>query len=80
MSTATSTIQELANREYKDGFFIDIETDALPKGLDEDIIRQLSAKKHEPAWLLDWRLKAFRRWQTMSARSVCGMWRSVARR
>src|SRR5688572_22224027 len=65
MSTATSTIQELANREYKDGFFIDIETDALPKGLDEDIIRQLSAKKHEPAWLLDWRLKAFRHWQTM---------------
>src|SRR5438309_857009 len=65
MSTATSTIQELANREYKDGFFVDIETDALPKGLNEDIVRQLSAKKNEPAWLLDWRLKAFRHWQTM---------------
>ena len=65
MSTATSTIQEMANREYKDGFFIDIETDALPKGLSEDIVRQLSAKKNEPAWLLDWRLKAFRHWQTM---------------
>ena len=65
MSTATSTIQELANREYKDGFFIDIETDSLPKGLSEDIVRQLSAKKNEPAWLLDWRLKAFRHWQTM---------------
>ena len=44
MSTATSAIQELANREYKDGFFIDIETDSLPKGLSEDIVRQLSAK------------------------------------
>jgi Fe-S cluster assembly protein SufB len=65
MSTATSAIQELANREYKDGFFIDIETDSLPKGLDEDIVRQLSAKKNEPVWLLDWRLKAFRHWQTM---------------
>ncbi len=65
MSTATSTIQELANREYKDGFYTDIETDALPKGLSEDIVRQLSAKKNEPTWLLDWRLKAFRHWQTM---------------
>jgi Fe-S cluster assembly protein SufB len=65
MSTATSTIQELANREYKDGFFVDVETDSLPKGLDEDIIRQLSSKKNEPSWLLDWRLKAFRHWQTM---------------
>ncbi len=65
MSTATSAIQELANREYKDGFFIDIETDSLPKGLNEDIVRRLSAKKNEPSWLLDWRLKAFRNWQTM---------------
>jgi Fe-S cluster assembly protein SufB len=65
MSTAASAIQELANREYKDGFFVDIETDSLPKGLNEDIVRQLSAKKSEPAWLLDWRLKAFRHWQTM---------------
>ncbi len=65
MTTATSTIQEMANREYKDGFFIDIETDSLPKGLSEDIVRQLSAKKNEPTWLLEWRLKAFRHWQTM---------------
>src|SRR5271165_241768 len=65
MSTATSTIQDLANREYKDGFYVDVETDSLPKGLNEDIVRQLSAIKQEPVWLLDWRLKAFRHWQTM---------------
>jgi Fe-S cluster assembly protein SufB len=65
MSTATSTIEEYANREYKDGFYVDIEADALPKGLNADIVRQLSAKKNEPVWLLDWRLKALRHWQTM---------------
>src|SRR5262245_46291338 len=65
MSTATSTIQELANREYKDGFYTDIEADTLPKGLNEDIIAQLSAKKNEPKFMLDWRLKAYRNWLTM---------------
>jgi Fe-S cluster assembly protein SufB len=65
MSTATSEIQELANREYKYGFVSDIDTEAVPPGLNEDIIRIISAKKHEPEWLLQWRLKAFRHWQTM---------------
>src|SRR5262249_11760209 len=65
MSTATSTIQELANREYKYGFVTDIETESVPKGLSEDIIRLISAKKHEPEFMLNWRLKAFRHWQTM---------------
>jgi Fe-S cluster assembly protein SufB len=65
MSTATSDIQELANREYKYGFVTDIETDTLPKGLSEDIVRAISAKKNEPAFMLDWRLKAYRHWLTM---------------
>ncbi len=65
MSTATSTIQELANREYKWGFVTDIEAESVPKGLNEDIVRLISAKKQEPEWLLEWRLKAFRHWQTM---------------
>jgi Fe-S cluster assembly protein SufB len=65
MTTATSTIQELANREYQHGFVTEIETDMLPRGLNEEIIRLLSAKKQEPDWLLDWRLKAFRHWRTM---------------
>jgi Fe-S cluster assembly protein SufB len=65
MTTATSTIQELANREYKHGFVTDIETETLPRGLNEDIIRLISAKKREPAFLLEWRLKAYRHWLTM---------------
>src|SRR5262245_38234240 len=65
MSTATSTIQELANKEYKYGFVTDVEVDAVPKGLSEDVIRTISTKKGEPAWLLDWRLKAYRHWLTM---------------
>src|SRR5262249_22303772 len=65
MTTATSTIQELANREYKWGFVTDIEAETAPRGLSEDIIRLISAKKQEPAWLLEWRLKAYRHWLTM---------------
>ncbi len=65
MSTATSEIQELANREYKEGFYVDLDADQLPRGLSEDVIRMISAKKNEPAFMLDWRLKAFRHWRTM---------------
>ncbi|MBS4033072.1 MAG: Fe-S cluster assembly protein SufB [Ignavibacterium sp.] len=64
-TTETEKIEELANREYKYGFITDIEADSLPKGLNEDIIRQLSAKKNEPAWMTEWRLKAYRHWLTM---------------
>ena len=60
MSTATSTIAELANREYKYGFVTDIDVDAVPKGLNEDVIRTISAKKKEPDFMLEWRLKAYR--------------------
>jgi Fe-S cluster assembly protein SufB len=65
MTTATSTIQELANREYEHGFVTDIETESVPRGLNEDTVRLISAKKGEPDWLLQWRLKALRHWQTM---------------
>src|SRR6516162_3454144 len=65
MSTATSTIEELANREYKHGFVTDIEADALPRGLSEEIVRAISSRKNEPDWLLEWRLKAYRHWLTM---------------
>jgi Fe-S cluster assembly protein SufB len=59
-------IQEIAAREYKYGFVTKIESDVAPPGLDEDIIRFISAKKEEPEWLLDWRLKSLRHWRTMS--------------
>jgi Fe-S cluster assembly protein SufB len=65
MSTEQSTIEALANQEYKYGFVTDIESDAAPKGLNEGIVRLISTKKKEPAWLLEWRLKAYRHWLTM---------------
>jgi Fe-S cluster assembly protein SufB len=66
MVTATTTVEELANQEYKYGFYTDIETEEFPKGLNEDVIRLLSSKKQEPEWMLDWRLKSYRHWLTMS--------------
>jgi len=64
-STEVSKIEELANKEYKYGFVSEIEADTLPKGLNEDTIKQLSAKKNEPQFMLEWRLKAYRHWLTM---------------
>jgi Fe-S cluster assembly protein SufB len=66
MSTEESTIEQLANKEYKYGFITDIEADAAPMGLNEDIVRLISSKKNEPSWLLEWRLKAYRHWLTMT--------------
>jgi len=65
MSTSTETIEQLASREYKHGFYTDIEQEVIPRGLSEDIVRLISAKKQEPQWLLDWRLQAYRAWLTM---------------
>ena len=65
MTTPNSTIVELANREYKYGFVSDIDADELPRGLSEDIIRRISAKKNEPEFMLEFRLKAYRHWLTM---------------
>ncbi len=62
MSTA---IESLVNREYQYGFVTDVESDTIPAGLSEDVVRTISAKKQEPEWLTEWRLKAYRRWLTM---------------
>ena len=64
MSTETQKIEELANQEYKYGFYTDIEADSAPPGLNEDIIRLISAKKKEPEFMLKWRLKAYKHWLT----------------
>ena len=66
MTTATRTIEELANREYKYGFVTDVEQEIVPPGLSEDVVRLISAKKDEPEWLLEWRLKAYRAWLQMN--------------
>jgi Fe-S cluster assembly protein SufB len=65
MSTSTETIEQLASREYKYGFETTLETDTFAPGLDESVVRRLSALKEEPAWLLEFRLKSFRAWLTM---------------
>ena len=58
--------KELKTQEYKYGFTSNIESEVIPKGLNEDVVRLISAKKNEPQWLLDFRLKAFAYWKTMT--------------
>ena len=62
----SSPVEALVNREYKYGFVTDIEADTAPIGLSEDTVRLISAKKEEPEWLLEWRLKAYHHWLTMT--------------
>jgi Fe-S cluster assembly protein SufB len=62
----SSSIESLVTREYQHGFVTDVETETVPRGLNEDIIRLISAKKNEPPFMLEWRLKAYRRWQSMT--------------
>ena len=61
----SSSIESLITKEYAAGFVTDVESDTLPPGLSEDVVRTISDKKDEPEWMLEWRLKAFRRWQSM---------------
>jgi Fe-S cluster assembly protein SufB len=65
MNTGTDTIEQLARQEYRYGFTTDVEADLAPRGLNEDIIRLISAKKHEPDWLLEWRLKGYHAFLTL---------------
>ncbi len=65
MSEENKTIENVTNSEYKWGFVTEIEEDAFPKGLSEDIVRKISEIKQEPEWLLEWRLKAYRHWLTL---------------
>lgn len=64
-STEQTTLDEVVEGEYKYGFVSDIEQEMLPKGLSEDVVRFISDRKQEPAWMLEWRLKAYRHWLTM---------------
>jgi Fe-S cluster assembly protein SufB len=66
MASTPHDISRLLKRGYEAGFVTDIEADTVPPGLSEDIIRAISAKKHEPAFMLDWRLKAYQHWLTMT--------------
>ena len=65
MSKEVELLEEITNSEYKYGFVTDIEAEEAAPGLSEDTVRWISAKKEEPEWMTEWRLKAFRLWQTM---------------
>ena len=69
MAAVQETVERVRSvdvEQYKYGFVTDIESDKAPKGLSEDTVRFISAKKNEPAWMLEWRLEAYRRWLTMT--------------
>jgi Fe-S cluster assembly protein SufB len=66
MATESREIESIVNRRYKHGFITDIDSDSLPPGLNEDVIRAISARKDEPEFMLEWRLKAYRHWLTMT--------------
>ena len=65
MSTDPDNIESLVNRRYEHGFVTDIETESLPPGLDEDVVRAISERKNEPEFMLEWRLRAYRMWRQM---------------
>ena len=65
MASATDHLDTLISQEYKHGFVTEIDADTVPPGLNEDVIRLISAKKDEPEFMLEWRLQAYRHWLTM---------------
>ncbi len=75
--TTVNQIQDLTDKEYKWGFITSVDEDRLPKGLDEDIVRLISAKKNEPEFMLEWRLKAFRYWATQEKEQAEPKWANV---
>src|SRR5579862_5212078 len=77
MSTNVNTIRDFAEQEYKWGFVTEIEAERIPKGLNEDIIRTISAKKGEPQFMLDWRLKAYRHWESLEKAQAEPKWANV---
>ena len=66
MTEKNRALKELADKDYEWGFVSDIESEVIPPGLNEDVIRLISAKKKEPEWLTEWRLDAYRQWLTMT--------------
>ena len=77
MPTNSNTIEALANREYQYGFVTDIEAETAPRGLNEDIVRLISAKKNEPRFMLDWRLKAYRQWVKLERSEAEPTWSNI---
>src|SRR6266540_573027 len=74
---STQTLDLLTSQEYKWGFVTDIEQETIPPGLNEDVIRLISAKKHDPEWMLEWRLKAYRNWEKLEKSEAEPKWANV---
>jgi Fe-S cluster assembly protein SufB len=77
MSTETNTVEQLAIQEYKYGFETVVEYDRVRKGLNEEIIKLIWEKKHEPEWMLEWRLKAFRHWEKLYKDGLEPKWANI---
>src|SRR5437667_11675370 len=77
MSTNLNAIRDLADREYKWGFVTEVDEERVPKGLNEDIIRVISAKKNEPEFMLQWRLKAYHHWASLEKAQAERKWANV---
>src|SRR5208282_1062912 len=77
MSSSTDTIRDLAEQDYKWGFVTQIDEDRVPKGLNEDTIRLISARKGEPEWMLEWRLNALRHWFKMEREEGEPKWANI---
>ncbi len=77
MSSNVNAIRKLAEREYKWGFVSEIESESVPKGLNEEMVRLISAKKHEPEFMLEWRLKAYRHWASLERASAEPKWANI---
>ena len=77
MNTATQTTEDLVNKEYQYGFVTEIESDTIPRGLNEAVVRLISAKKNEPSFMLDWRLKAYRHWAKLAKSQAEPKWANV---
>src|SRR5258708_21780638 len=77
MSSINDTIRDVAQQDYKWGFVTDIEAERVPRGLNEETIRLISAKKREPEFMLQWRLKAFRHWASLEQSQAEPKWANV---
>lgn len=77
MGDSNAAIKDLTDKSYEFGFVTDVESETLAPGLNEDVVRYISAKKNEPEWLLEWRLKAFRQWKKLSENEKEPTWAKV---
>src|SRR5690242_21309321 len=77
MSSNVNMINELPLGDYKWGFVTNVEEERIPKGLNEDIVRLISAKKNEPQFMLDWRLRAYRHWASLQAKEAEPKWANI---